>query len=80
MWKVKQMRHDLVGKVVVAVGQQKHFGARLPNSGQYNRQTHVLLYVKVQILRKKLCIKIDFLKQIKLHLFITFVVSDLRSP
>lgn len=62
MWKVKQMRHDLVGKVVVAVGQQKHFGARLSDSGQYNRQTHVLLHVKVQVLRKKIMYQNRFLK------------------
>lgn len=57
MWKVKKMRHDLVGKVVVAIGQQKHLCARFPDSGQYNWQTHVLLHVKVQVLKGELRVK-----------------------
>lgn len=55
------MRHDLVGKVVVAVGQQKHLCARFPDSGQYNWQTHVLLNVKVQVLKGELRIEYSYI-------------------
>lgn len=50
VWQVEQVRHDLVGELVVAVGEEKDVGARLADPVQHQRQARVLLHVEVEIL------------------------------
>lgn len=53
VWKIKQVRHDFVSEIVVAVGEQEYFGARLTYSCQDHWKTNVLFHVVVQVLKKR---------------------------
>lgn len=46
---VKEVSHDSVSEAVVAVGQQEHFGAALPDPRQEHWQPLILLYVLVKV-------------------------------
>ena len=50
MWKVEQIRHDLIREHVVAVREQKDLRPALPYSGEEHRQSVIPLHVKIEIL------------------------------
>lgn len=47
--KVKQIRHDFVGELVVTVGEQENLRARLANSVENKRQARIFLHIKVEV-------------------------------
>jgi hypothetical protein len=44
MWKVKQESHDLVGEVVVTVGEEEQFGAGLSEACHDSGEARISLY------------------------------------